>query len=130
MPGAAPSAIARPRARHAADPVALVRAQLTAALAALLKRGWADAPPGERRAFFDEVNAAAEGGGPAARRVGLEILEARSLGRRLRGAPPGRRQPARRAGRTRGGCELTCRRMRAERAEYCGAAARRACRQY
>jgi hypothetical protein len=79
----------RARARHAADPVALVRAQLTAALAALLKRGWADAPPGERRAFFDEVNAAAEAGGPAARRVGLEILEARS-----RRAASAQRRPA------------------------------------
>lgn len=64
-------------ARHAADPVALVRAQLTAALAALLKRGWADAPPAERRGFFEEVHAAADGGPPAARRAGLEILEAR-----------------------------------------------------
>ena len=61
--------------RHAADPVALVRAQLTAALAALLKRGWADAPLAERRAFFDEVDAAAAHGPPAARRAGLEILE-------------------------------------------------------
>ncbi len=60
---------------HAADPVALVRAQLAATLAALLKRGWADAPPDERRAFFDEVDAAAGSGGPAARRCGLEILE-------------------------------------------------------
>lgn len=55
--------------------MALVRAQLTAALAALLKRGWADAPLAERRAFFDEVDAAAAHGPPAARRAGLEILE-------------------------------------------------------
>ena len=55
--------------------MALVRAQLTAALAALLKRGWADAPMAERRAFFNEVDAAAAHSPPAARRAGLEILE-------------------------------------------------------
>jgi len=69
--------------------VALVRAQLTAALAALLKRIWADAPPGERRAFFDEVNAAAEAGGPAARRVG-----SRSWRRAPWGAASAARRPA------------------------------------
>ena len=51
--------------------------QLTATIAAVLKRGWLDSSQQERHAFFAEVEAAVavHAGSAAARRVGVKILE-------------------------------------------------------
>ena len=66
--------------RRAGEGGDLVTAQLTATIAAVLKRGWLDADEAERHAFFAEVEAAvtSHASSAAARRAGIQILEVRA----------------------------------------------------
>ncbi|DBA71387.1 TPA: hypothetical protein ACH3X2_011192 [Trebouxia sp. C0005] len=63
--------------RHTSKHSDLVQKQLTGTVAVLLKRGWVDESPEERHAFFSEVESTVAGtSDAAARRTGIEILEA------------------------------------------------------
>ncbi|KAF8068447.1 xpo4 [Scenedesmus sp. PABB004] len=63
---------------HAGEPaLGVVRAILQGTLAVLLKRGWVDADPAARAAFFQELDASAHAvGGAAAAVAALQVLEA------------------------------------------------------
>jgi hypothetical protein len=63
--------------RRAGEGRDLVTAQLTATIAAVLKRGWLDASDAERHTFFAEVEASvtSHASSASARRAGVQILE-------------------------------------------------------